>query len=165
MINEDTIVKYSVEQLKRNFMPKPECNNWVDYSRFLIHQIKYIKDGFPGISDSDLQLIDLDKVIPGIRIILDDNLDANCGVTNTDHAAILGLVKEKTGDNKILIEIEGIGQGFDFTRDPDRNLKWKKEFVVDLNKYHCILQMITTPREDGSPVYYYYYKSTRDSRY
>lgn len=164
MINDDALVKYSIKQLENGFMPRQDCTNWVDYTRLLKNQIKFIREGFIGISDSDLFLLDPQKLEKGMRIIFDDNLDSNCGSCDTDHAAILGKVLHIIND-AVIIRIDGIGQGFDFTRDPDRNLRWGDTLEIDLSRYHLLIQLLSAPKTDGGPVYYYYNKSTRDGRY
>lgn len=161
MINDDTIVKYSIQRLKEGFMPYPEVRDWVDYTRFLKEQIQYIKLGFTGLGDGDISLITSNQVVPGDRIILDDNLDSNCGSYDTDHAAIMGVIGPYAE-----FEITAIGQGYDFTRDPDRTIfKPGKCLFVDLSKYHTILRVDAKPRPDGGSLYYFFNKSVYDARY
>ena len=167
MINDDLLVKLAVNNIKKGYLPdnNPLYSNWVDYVKYLKSQIKYIREGFKGISDTDLSIIGPDKIQCGMRIILDDNLDANCGTSSTDHAAILGKVISINGP-KVDIVIDGIGQGFDFTRDPDRVLRWGYKYTINnINAYHMIIQLDSVPKSDGGPIYYYYNKSTRDERY
>lgn len=63
MINDDVIVKYSIQRLKEGFMPYPEVRDWVDYTRFLKEQIQYIKLGFTGLGDGDISLITSNQVV------------------------------------------------------------------------------------------------------
>ena len=160
MINDDILIKYSLKRIEEGHQIRP---NWVDYTRLLRSQIDYIKSGFPGIGDGDLSIISVDQVRGGMRVILDDNLDFNRGV-ETDSAALLVLIKELNGDIA-RIEIEGIGAGTDLQRDPDRQIRWRNEYEVDLNSWPTILQLTSKPRTDGGSVYYYFNKSTRDGRY
>ena len=123
MINDDVLIKYARGRLAQGHLMGLEPDNWVDYVRFLQKQLLACKLGFPGIGDDDISIISINQVKPGIRLILDDNLDANCGRTDTDRAPILGIVKEFAEEpGYVYFEIEGIGSGTDFERDPDRNL-------------------------------------------
>ena len=165
MINDDILVKYSINRLKEGYQPTPAENNWVDYTRLLKKQILECKLGFPGIGDGDLTLARPWDIVPGMRIILDDNLDYNSGQIG-DTAPLLVLVESIDSSNGVaLVEIEGIGCGYDFIRDPDRNLKWRDKISIGLGDYQTILIMTAKPRNDGGSVYYYYNKHTRDSRY
>ncbi len=162
MINDDVIVKFTINRLKEGFSPLPEIQDWVDYSRFLKEQIQYIKLGFTGLGDGDISLITLNQVNPGDRVILDDNLDCNLGSTCTDHAALMGTV-----DLEGNFTIEAIGQGYDFTRDPDRTIfkigvKLAAPYICN---YHTILRVDAKPRPDGGSLYYFYNKSVLDGRY
>lgn len=160
MINDDILIKYSLKRISEGHLIE---SNWVDYTRLLRRQIDYIKSGFPGIGDGDLSIMSVNNVQAGMRIILDDTLDSNRGV-ETDSAALLVLVRE-LNDGKALIKIEGIGAGTDLQRDPDRKLKWRDTYTVDLNFWPTVLQLTSKPREDGGSVYYYFNKSIRDARY
>lgn len=164
MINDDSLVKYSIEQLNSGFLPTPDSNNWVDYTRLLKKQIDTLKSGFPGFSNSDLSLLRPTQVQVGMRIIFDDNLDCNCGRLDTDTAPLLAEILEIS--NSIAnVEILGIGAGYDFIRDPERNIRWRSRLSIDLRNYHLLIQLITVPKPNGSPVYYYFNKSIRDYRY
>lgn len=158
MINDDILIKYSLSQIKKGSQFK---SNWVDYVRALKTQILNIKLGFPGISDSDLEI--LSDYHPNLsdRIILSDHLET---YSTLDTAPILGLIKEVTSYSCIL-EIEGIGCGFDLIRDPDRNLRWRDSWEINLLDYPSILRLTTKPRTNGSSIYYYYNKHHRDSRW
>lgn len=163
MINDDILIKYSIKRIEEQ--GHPLCDNWVDYTRLLRKQIDYIKSGFPGIGDGDLSIIQDTDVMSGMRLILDDNLDDNRG-SYSDSAALLVYVKDYNPNTfEAIIEIEGIGAGDDLERDPDRKLKWRDVYTVDIRNWKTILQMISKPREDGGPVYYYYNKASRDARY
>jgi hypothetical protein len=162
MINDDILIKYSIKRIEEGHLIK---DNWVDYTRLLRDQINFIKSGFPGIGDGDLSIITYEKIMPGMRVILDDNLDLNRGEI-TDSAALLVLVKDVNTESGLMtFEIEGIGAGEDLQRDPDRKLKWRDIYTVNLNSWYTILKMDSKPREDGGSVYYYYNKSCRDYRY
>ena len=166
MINDDVLVKYARGRLASGHTLGLDPENWVDYVKFLKAQILACKLGFPGIGDDDLSIIGPDKVRPGLRVILDDNLDCNCGRTDTDRAPILGIVVDFTETpGVVMFEIEGIGAGTDFERDPDRLLRWGQTRPVRITDYQCILSMDSKPRPDGGPVYYYYNKHPRDSRW
>ena len=161
MINDDVIVKYTIQRLKEGFSPYQGVRDWVDYTRFLKEQIQYIKLGFTGLGDGDISLITSSQVLPGDRVILDDNLDSNCGSHDTDHAAIMGVIG-LDGE----FEITAIGQGYDFTRDPDRVIfKPGKILYVDLSKYYTVLRVDAKPRPDGGSLYYFFNKSVHDARY
>ena len=162
MINDDVIVKYTIERLKLGYSPIPgTITDWIDYTRFLKEQIQYIKDGFMGLGDGDISLININQVNPGDRIILDDNLDCNCGRYDTDHAAIMGVIISPDQ-----LEITAIGQGYDFTRDPDRILYRPGITIqVDLSNYHTLLRVEAKPRPDGGSLYYFYNKSVLDGRF
>lgn len=163
MINDDIIVKYTISRLKEGYNPLPDqIRDWVDYSRFLKEQIKYVKLGFTGLGDGDISLITVDQVLPGNRIILDDNLDCNCGRCDTDHAALMGIF-DPNGD----FTLDAIGQGYDFTRDPDRVLFYPGNVVsgIDLKCYHTILRVDAKPRPDGGSLYYFFNKSVLDGRF
>ena len=167
MINDDVLVLYSIKRLKEGFSPSPRIKNWVDYTKFLSSQIREIRDwDFTAIGFGDMSLIRNTQVTQGMRIILSDFLDNNCGDIHTDHATILGIVSRVNPDNPMIVEleIEGIGHRPDFSRDPDRNLTWGQKIYPDLSKYPCILQMIAKPRCEGGSVYYYYNKDARDAR-
>ena len=56
MINDDILVKYSINRLKEGYQHTPNENNWVDYTRLLKKQILECKLGFTGIGDGDLTL-------------------------------------------------------------------------------------------------------------
>lgn len=162
MINDDILIKYSIKRIEEGHLVR---DNWIDYTRMLRDQINFIKSGFPGIGDGDLSVMTYEKIIPGMRVILDDNLDLNRGEI-TDSAALLVLVKDiNTEADLMTFEIEGIGAGDDLQRDPDRKLKWRDTYTVNLNSWYTILKMDSKPREDGGSVYYYYNKSYRDYRY
>ena len=162
MINDDILIKYSIKRIEEGHLIK---DNWVDYTRLLRDQINFIKSGFPGIGDGDLSIMTYEKIMPGMRVILDDNLDLNRGEI-TDSAALLVLVKDVNTESGLMtFEIEGIGAGEDLQRDPDRKLKWRDIYTVNLNSWYTILKMDSKPREDGGSVYYYYNKSCRDYRY
>lgn len=162
MINDDILIKYSIKRIEEGHLVR---DNWIDYTRMLRDQINFIKSGFPGIGDGDLSVMTYEKIIPGMRVILDDNLDLNRGEI-TDSAALLVLVKDiNTEAGLMTFEIEGIGAGDDLQRDPDRKLKWRDTYTVNLNSWYTILKMDSKPREDGGSVYYYYNKSYRDYRY
>jgi len=155
MINDDILVKYARSK---------GIIEWPDYVNYLKTQIQECKSGFPGFSDTDLSLVGPDKAIPGTRVILDDNFDSNCGTPNTDHAPILGYIHDRIGDI-VRIEIEGIGSGLDFTRDPDRKLRWGQIHEIDITRWHAILRLDSKPKPDGGPIYYYYNRHPRDSRW
>ena len=130
MINDDILIKYSIKRIEEQNHPLRD--NWVDYTRLLRSQIDFIKSGFPGIGDGDLSIIQDTDVKVGMRLILDDNLDNNRGV-ETDSAALLVLVKKFDAETDIAeIEIEGIGAGDDLQRDPDRQLRWRNVYEVEL---------------------------------
>ena len=161
MINDDVIVKYSLKRLNQGFSPDPRIQDWVDYTRFLKEQILYIKLGFTGLGDGDMSLISFDQVQPGDRIILDDNLDCNCGSYQTDHAALMGIINPD-----MTFTIEAIGQGYDFTRDPDRNLFNPGKIIqITENQFYTILRIDAKPRPDGGSLYYFFNKSVHDARY
>jgi hypothetical protein len=161
MINDDIIVKYSIQRLKLGFSPDPSIQDWVDYTRFLKEQIQYIKLGFTGLGDGDISLVTWNHVQSGDRIILDDNLDCNSGSYSTDHAALMGIINADC-----TFEIEAIGQGYDFTRDPDRVLLSPGKIIqIDPKQYHTILRVDAKPRPDGGSLYYFFNKSVHDSRY
>lgn len=161
MINDDTIVKYSIQRLKLGFSPDPNIQDWVDYTRFLKEQIQYIKLGFTGLGDGDISLVTWNHVQSGDRIILDDNLDCNSGSYSTDHAALMGIINADC-----TFEIEAIGQGYDFTRDPDRVLLSPGKIIqIDPKQYHTVLRVDAKPRPDGGSLYYFFNKSVHDSRY
>lgn len=163
MINDDILIKYSIKRIEEQNHPLRD--NWVDYTRLLRNQIDFIKSGFPGIGDGDLSIIQDTDVKVGMRLILDDNLDNNRGV-ETDSAALLVLVRKFDAESGMAeIEIEGIGAGDDLQRDPDRQLRWRNVYEVDIRNWKTILHMTSKPREDGGAVYYYYNKAARDARY
>lgn len=167
MINDDVLVLYSLQRLKEGFTPDPRIKNWVDYTKLLTSQIREIRDwDFTAIGLGDLNLIRNTQVTQGMRIILSDFLDNNCGNLETDNATILGLVSRVNPDNPMVVEldIEGIGRRPDFTRDPDRLLQWGQKIYPDLTQYPCILQLTSKPRCEGGSVYYYYNKDARDAR-
>lgn len=163
MINDDILVKFSKNRIKEGHAL---LGNWVDYTRLLQDQLLYIILGFPGIGRNDLSLISNDSLQVGQRLILDANFDGNIGVIDTDIAAVMGVVLQYDPLTKVgLLEIEGIGQGTDFSRDPDRNLKWRDIIEIDFKDYPTILEVISKPRSDGGSVYYYFMKHNRDSRW
>ena len=167
MINDDVLVLYSVKRLKEGYIPLPGVSNWVDYTKMLSSQIREIRDrDFTAIGLDDLSLIRNTQVTLGMRLILSDFLDNNCGNPETDHATILGIVSRVNPDNPMIVEleIEGIGHRPDFSRDPDRNMTWGQKIYPDLSRYPCILQLISRPRCEGGSVYYYYNKDSRDAR-
>lgn len=165
MINDDVIVKYARTRMAGGHTLWFESGNWPDYVRMLKQQILEVKLGFPGIGDEDLSLIGCGQAAVGKRVILSDNLDANCGSTDTDHAPILGLILGIDSEGYGLIEIEGIGSGLDFTRDPDRLLRWGQQHAIQLLDYQTILEVTSKPRPDGGSVYYYFNKHPRDARW
>ena len=161
MINDDIIVKYSLKRLNQGFSPDSRIQDWVDYTRFLKEQILYIKLGFTGLGDGDMSLISFDQVHPGDRIILDDNLDCNCGSYQTDHAALMGIINPD-----MTFTIEAIGQGYDFTRDPDRIVfNPGKTIQILENQFYTVLRIDAKPRPDGGSLYYFFNKSVHDARY
>lgn len=161
MINDDVIVKYSLKRLNQGFSPDSRIQDWVDYTRFLKEQILYIKLGFTGLGDGDMSLISFDQVHPGDRIILDDNLDCNCGSYQTDHAALMGIINPD-----MTFTIEAIGQGYDFTRDPDRIvLNPGKTIQILENQFYTVLRIDAKPKPDGGSLYYFFNKSVHDARY
>ncbi len=165
MINDDILIKYARSRLDSGDTRYP---TWVDYVRDLKPQLLRCKLGFPGFSDSDLSLISPGQVSPGTRLILDDNLDINRGGRpETDAAPILGIVREFVPGvpGHVMFEIEGIGSGTDFERDPQRLLRWGQVHEIDLGRWPLLLRLDSKPRSDGGPVYYYYNKHPRDSRW
>lgn len=167
MINDDVLVLYSIDRLNDGYSPRPDITNWVDYTKLLSSQIREIRDwDFTAIGLGDLNLIRNTQVKVGMRIILSDFLDNNCGDLNTDHATILGLVSRVNPENPMIVEleVEGIGHRPDFSRDPDRILSWGQKIYPDLTQYPTILQLTPKPRCEGGSVYYYYNKDSRDAR-
>lgn len=167
MINDDVLVKHSVERLKNGESPRKWIKNWVDYTRLLIKQIREIRDlDFQGIGLDDLSLIGNEDIKPGMRIILCDYLDMNCGAKESDNATILGIVTRINPRDKYVIEleIEGIGHRHDTQRDPERHMTWGQLVYPNLKNYPTILEVTSKPRSDGGNTYYFFNKSSRDLR-
>lgn len=168
MINDDCLVKYSVERLKEGYTPSPNINNWVDYTKMLFKQIREIRDlDFTAIGLGDLSLIRNTQVKEGMRIILCDNLDGNNSSNpHGDSATILGIVTRINPEDPMIVEleIEGLGHRCDSGRDPNRVLTWGMKIYPNLRDFPCILEMTSKPKSDGGSVYYFYNKSSRDSR-
>lgn len=163
MINTDTLVKYTRRAISSG---KMRMTNWVDYTRLLREQIIYIIQGFPGIGMTDISVLQNTGIQNGDRVILDDNLDYNCGRLDTDHAPILGVITNlDPGSGNFELEIEGLGKGTDFSRDPDRLLRWGNRITLNLGSWPTILRVDSKPRPDGGPLYYYFMKHCRDSRW
>lgn len=162
MINDDILIKFSIKRISEGHTVR---DNWVDYTRMLRSQIDYIKSGFPGIGDGDLSILSLNQVKSGMRVILDDALDMNLE-DEVDSAALLVYIHELSPDfTSMTIEIEGIGAGTDFMRDPDRKIRWRSRYTIDPRRFQTVLQLTSKPRVDGGSVYYYFNKSTRDMRW
>lgn len=161
MINDEIIAKFVIKRMFNGH--SLGFTNWVDYARLIKTQLSNCMSGFPGIGKNDLDIIDQTEINKGDRVILDDNFDMNFGI-NTDHAPILGQILDQDGKN-ILFSIDGIGAGTDFSRDPDRNLRWGQVHEIDISPWKTILRLNSKPRDDGGSIYYYYNKHIRDSRW
>lgn len=160
MINNDVLIKFA-----RTRMSSGHClgDTWVDYARTLRRQILDIESGFPGIGDNDLDLITTDNVQPGMVVILSDTLDTE---GYSDSAPILGKILESSeSPEKAHLEIHGFGKGLDFIRDPDRLLRPGQVVQVNLREWPTSLVLKSKPRNNGGRVYYYYSRSTNDSRW
>lgn len=157
MINDDILIKYSIST--------SSGEDWVTHVKRLSRQLRDIRDNdFSGIGSDDLSLTSPSKVRIGMRLILCDYLDRNGG--SEENASILGMVTRINPENPFIVEmeIEGIGGRPDFSRDPDRYLRWGTKIYPDLSHYPCLLEMTSKPKDDGGSVYYFYNKSPRDLR-
>lgn len=158
MINDDILIKYTIREIESGEGIFPD---WVNYVKYLKDQILYIVLGFPGIGNNDLELHNTRyrPIQVGDRVILDKNLNRNCGRDDTDSAAILGVIQ----DPETLI-VEGIGQGFD-SEDPQRLIRVGYPVRLNLVGDQTYLRVISVPRPDGGPIYHYYHRNFRDARW
>ena len=150
MINEDILIKFS----RQNPDIFPNLD-WVESSIAIRDWIRFIRDwDFKGLGTDDLDLIQDDKVKEGTRIILPGN---------KDEASILGLVLRRHED-AIELEIEALGCGTDYKRDPDRLLRYGTKIYPLITDYRFILELTSKPRVSAGSTYYFFSKSVRDNR-
>ena len=150
MINEDILIKFS----RQNPDIFPNLD-WVESSIAIRDWIRFIRDwDFKGLGTDDMDLIRDDKVKEGTRIILPGN---------KDEASILGLVLRRQGD-AIELEIEALGCGTDYKRDPDRLLRYGTKIYPLITDYRFILELTSKPRVSAGSTYYFFSKSVRDNR-
>lgn len=153
MINTDVIIK-----LVRSRGCKVD---WPDMVNYINNRINYIKNGFPGIRNNHLSLVEFSKIKLNDIFIFDKYINL---ISGGDEAP---LMLKKLSSNKYLIE--GIGLGVDSIRDPNRlNYRWKDiiEYNNILNPNDLVLRVDVRPDPiTGGPGYYYFYKSYRDYRY
>lgn len=150
MINEDILIKFSREH---NGLFGEQ--DWIERAIMLREKIRFIRDwDFQGIGTDDLNLLDSLSVKPGTRIILPGN---------SYTATILGQVLRRK-DTLIELEIDAIGCGTDYKRDPDRLLRYGTKIYPDLRDYKFILELISKPRTAAGSTYYFFSKSMRDNR-
>ena len=100
-----------------------------------------------------MNLIQNLSVKPGTRIILPGD-EVN--------ATILGLVLRRK-DTAVELEIEALGCGTDYKRDPDRKLKYGTKIYPDLRDYPFALEVISKAKVSAGPTYYFFSKSIRES--
>lgn len=158
MINDDTLIKYSI---RNNY---GGLGDWVSHVKVLAKGIRKIRDkDFMGIGLGDLSLISPGDIKAGSRVILSEELYGN---QDNGGASVLGLVLRVSPKDPMVIEmeVEGLGSRPDLHRDPKRLLRWGEKIYPDLHEYPVLLEMTTKPRSDGGAVYYYYNKSPRDQR-
>ena len=135
--------------------------DWPDYARCLRDRIEECKLGFPGIRSEHLTVTKLNLITEGQIFILDRSL-FDYPKRLSDEAPIM---YRKTSEGWL---IEGIGQGLDLVRDPDRvKFRWmdmKEE--IDAPNDQVILRVDCRPDLiTGGPGYYYFYKAFRDNRW
>lgn len=150
MINEDILIKFS-----RGHNGLFGKQDWIERAVELRDRIRFIRDwDFQGIGTDDLNLLDSLDVKPNTRIILPGN---------SNIATILGQVIRRK-DTFIELEIDALGCGTDYERDPDRLLRYGTKIYPDLKDYKFILELASKPRTAAGSTYYFFSKSMRDNR-
>ena len=151
MINEDVLIKFSRENKDTLF---PDLD-WVERAKKINDWIRFVRDwDFKGLGMGDMNLIQSLNVKPGTRIILPGD-EVN--------ATILGLVLRRK-DTAVELEIEALGCGTDYLRDPDRKLRYGTKIYPDLRDYPFALDVISKAKVSAGPTYYFFSKSIRDNR-
>ena len=154
MINDSTIIKI---ERQSGF-----SEDWPEQVIEMKKRLLECKLGFPGVNNDVISLVTFDKLHEGDIFIWDMYLE--CKARIGDEAP---LMLQILGEGKV--RIEGIGQGVDSKRDPDR-IKYRWMDIIDLpyDSKPCDLVLRVDARPDlitGGPMYYYIYKAPRDQRY
>jgi hypothetical protein len=148
MINDDILIK--VSRLRGHKY------DWPDHVCKLKARLNEIKQGFPGINNNHLSLINYGDAKIGDIIIVD--LHLFCETTGDEAPLMLRL-------NETNCTIEGIGAGND-SNDLDRILhRWQDSIPIPpLPKDFLVYRVDVRPTLNGGPGYYYFFKSYRDFR-
>lgn len=157
MINDDIIIKWERSRGHRSDWPLL-VNQFKD-------RLREMKLGFPGIGDDHLSIVRFDNIRVDDIFIFDPYIETSA---HGDLAPIMFRCMSMNLDLDGFYRIEGIGRGFDLTRDPDRiNYRWGDEkYIPKLapNDFP-VLRVDVRPTLNGGPGYYYFFKSYRDFRY
>lgn len=164
MINDDILIKY-VRQADYVL-------DWPEQVRIIKERLEELKEGFPGLGNDCLSLIQYKDLRTGDIFIIDPFIDSEIRRDTAAPTMFYWLTPE-------VFRVEGIGRGLDLERDPDRlRYRWKDcvglkmveecfgyapfyKFVLNFP----ILKVDVRPTPNGGPGYYYFYRSPRDLRY
>lgn len=153
MINNDVLIKY--------IRGKGYLHDWIDKVISMKERLREMKLGFPGIGNSHISLSTIQEINLGDIFIVDPYLMSNC------RGELAPIMYKSLGQEGYLIE--GIGCGFDLSRDPDRTkYRWNdiiQEFPENIPSNYPIIKVDVRPTSNGGPGYYYFFKSYRDFRY
>lgn len=152
MVNDDILIK-----TERGRGHKRDWPQWV---RAMRARMRELKVGFPGLGNDHMDLVEFRDIEEGEEFIWDLYLES---LERSGDEAPLLLKKLPLG--KALID--GIGEGLDSKRDPDRLMRWMD--VIDLPEIpdnFLVLRLNIKPSVwSGGPGYFYMYKQFRDNRY
>lgn len=152
MVNDDILIKYSRQRGHRE--------NWPEQTRIMKERLKEMKLGFPGLGNDHLSLVRVSDLKLGDIFIYDPCVESK---ERTDEAPIMFRIIDSDG----YCYIEGIGQGLDSLRDPERiKFRWKEEVPFPpISNDFLVYRVDVRPTSNGGPGYYYFFKSYRDFRY
>jgi hypothetical protein len=153
MVNDDILIKV--------IRKRGHKTDWPMYVREMRKRLLEIKLGFMGIGDNHLSLVEFQDIKEGDLFIWD--LYVESLKRSGDEAPIL---LQKLENGKALIE--GIGNGIDSVRDPDR-IKYRWRDTIDMppiDPHFLVYRFDARPSVmTGGPSYYFIAKAYRDNRF
>lgn len=157
MINDDIIIKWE--------RSRGHKYDWPTVVNHFKSRLQEMKMGFPGIGDDHLSIVRFDNIQKGEIFIFDPYIETDF---RGDLAPIMFRCISIDSNMEGLYRIEGIGRGFDLTRDPNRlEYRWGDEKYISklAPDDFPMLRVDVRPTLNGGPGYYYFFKSYRDFRY
>ena len=151
MINDETLIKLV---RRRGY-----SRTWPTQVNRMKARLEWIRLGFPGIRDDHLSVVKFGDLKLGDIYIYDQYLEKGFGYGDEAPLMLKWINPEQ-------VYIEGIGQGDDSMRDPERlRLRWKDIIPFPkLDPNTLVLLVNPNPTLNGGSAYYYFFKSYRDSR-